>query len=277
MSYWAGLTPAGTISGGEMMLKTTSADAVGTLREAIATMPSEAEARSDFFVQWRSRTIEQIERLFPGDSEPARQFKELEFSPRRIAKNDSREEQLRLDAYLAGCAAARTLLENCIQTVATEPKPIVDPELQGEAQTPAVMLDLIEDPQPPPLHTCALPPVTFATPVPEARAVPEPQPDPEGVISGGTMGTAELCAPVRSSLSRVLGAWDKGDRDSALVLSAQLLAELTVLSRDERFQGAFEKVVNTAFDQDASETLKAAAPKCMWSLVAAMNEVMKIA
>ena len=89
------------------------------------------------------------------------------------------------------------------------------------------------------------------------------------------MDTAELCAPVRSSLTRVLGAWDKGDRDSALVLSAQLLAELTVLSRDDRFRGAFEKVVNSAFDNGASEAVKAAAPKCMWSLVAAMNEVMK--
>ena len=82
------------------------------------------------------------------------------------------------------------------------------------------------------------------------------------------MDTAELCAPVRSSLTRVLGAWDKGDRDSALVLSAQLLAELTVLSRDDRFRGAFEKVVNSAFDNGASEAVKAAAPKCMWSLVA---------
>ena len=89
------------------------------------------------------------------------------------------------------------------------------------------------------------------------------------------MDTAELCAPVRSSLARVLGAWDKGDRESALVLSAQLLAELTVLSRDDRFRGAFEKVVNTAFDNNASEAIKTSAPKCMWSLVAAMNEVMK--
>jgi hypothetical protein len=235
------------------MLKTTPAEAVASLREALAAMPSEAEARSDFFVQWRSRAIELLERLFPEESEPIRQFKELEFSPRRIAKNDSREEQLKLDAYLAGCATARTLLETCIQTVtvASQPPPIEnthdEPQLQGEAQTPAVLIDV----------------------------TPAPEPDADGVISGGTMDTAELCAPVRSSLSRVLGAWDKGDRDSALVLSAQLLAELTVLTRDDRFRGAFEKVVNTAFDNNASEVLKAAAPKCMWSLVAAMNEVMK--
>jgi len=89
------------------------------------------------------------------------------------------------------------------------------------------------------------------------------------------MDTLELCAPVRSSLSRVLGAWDRGDRDTALVLSAQLLAELTLLARDDRFKGAFEKVVSNAFDEGATEAVKASAPKCMWSLVAAMNEVMK--
>src|SRR5581483_11920093 len=106
-----------------------------SLREAIAAMPSEAEARSDFFVQWRGRTIELIARLFPHDPEVSRQFKELEFSPRRIGRNDAREEQLKLDAYLAGCAAARTLLETCIQTVTANPTPIQPepqgPELQG--------------------------------------------------------------------------------------------------------------------------------------------------
>jgi len=233
------------------MLKTTPADAVASLREAIATLPSEAEARSDFFVQWRNRTIELLERRFPDDQGPVRQFKELEFSPRRIAKKDS-EEQVKLDAYLSGCAAARVLLENCIQKVSVATPPIMPQELQGEAQTPGVMIDV----------------------TPQAEVEPKPD-EEEGVITGGTMDTAELCAPVRSSLSRVLGAWDKGDRESALVLSAQLLAELTVLSRDDRFKGAFEKVVNTAFDNNAPEALKAAAPKCMWSLVAAMNEVMK--
>jgi len=237
------------------MLKTTPADAVASLREAIATLPSEAEARSDFFVQWRTRTSELLDRLFPQDREPARKFKELEFSPRRIGKNDS-QEQLKLDAYLAGCASARSLLESLIATVTTETKPVPTPELQGEAQTPAVLID--------------------ATPA-AGPAPADPANQNDGVISGGTMNTAELCAPVRSSLSQVLGAWEKGDRDSALVLSAQLLAELTVLSRDDRFRAAFDKVAGTAFGPEASEAVKAAAPKCVWSLVAAMNEVMKAA
>jgi hypothetical protein len=300
------------------MLKATPAEAVASLREAIATLPSEAEARSDFFVQWRMRAIELIERLFPGDPEPVRQFKELEFSPRRIGKNDS-QEQLKLDAYLAGCAAARTLLESLIASVTTAaaapaPAANTEPELQGEAQTPTVLIDATPVSEPSPASAPApvsapapaIEPAAAAKPVPAAKPPPPIEPIPaieptppigptpaaeptfmfdltaapevderDGVISGGTMDTKELCAPVRSSLSRVLGAWDKGDRESALVLSAQLLAELTVLSRDDRFRGAFEKVVNTAFDNNASEALKAAAPKCMWSLVAAMNEVMK--
>jgi len=230
------------------MLKTTPADTIASLREAIATLPSEGEVKGEFFNQWRTRTIELLERLFHDDPEPARQFKEIEFSPRRLTKNDVRDEQLKLDAYLAGCAGARTMLESLIQALTAPVYPITPPT-QGEIQTPAVLID--------------------ATPL------PEPDPDADGVISGATMDTQALCAPVRGSLARVLGAWDKGDRDVALVLSAQLLADLTVLSRDDRFKGAFEKVVGTAFDNGASDAVKAAAPLCMWSLVAAMNEVMK--
>ena len=232
------------------MLKNTPADTIDSLREAVATLPAEGEVRGEFFTQWRTRTIELLERIFPDDPEPARQFKEIEFSPRRLTKDEVRDEQLKLDAYLSGCAAARTVLESLIQLLSAPVCPAT-PEVQGEVQTPAVMID--------------------ASPLPD----PEPETDANGVISGATMDTQTLCAPVRGSLARVLGAWDKGDRDVALVLSAQLLAELTVLSRDDRFKGAFEKVVSTAFDNGASDAVKAAAPLCMWSLVAAMNEVMK--
>ena len=91
------------------------------------------------------------------------------------------------------------------------------------------------------------------------------------------METRELCLPVRTSLTRVLSAWDKGDRDMALVLSAQLLADLTVLSRDDKFKATFEKVVSKSFENGAAEAVKSAAPLCVWSLVAAMNEVMRAA
>ena len=91
------------------------------------------------------------------------------------------------------------------------------------------------------------------------------------------METRELCSPVRNSLTRVLTAWDKGDRDMALVLSAQLLADLTVLSRDEKFKATFEKVVSKSFENGAAEAIKSSAPLCIWSLVAAMNEVMRAA
>ena len=41
----------------------------------------------------------------------------------------------------------------------------------------------------------------------------------------------------------MLGVWDQGDRDGASMVSAQLLADLTVLSRDEEFRAAFDRVV----------------------------------
>ena len=93
------------------------------------------------------------------------------------------------------------------------------------------------------------------------------------------MESRELCDTVRHSLARVLGAWDRGERDMALVLSAQLLADLTVLSRQERFKTAFEKVLSKASDpaiaSTALDAMKSAGPLCIWSMVAAMNEVMK--
>ena len=85
----------------------------------------------------------------------------------------------------------------------------------------------------------------------------------------------ELCSPVRSSLARLLGAWDKGDPGMALYVSAQLLAELTVLCRDPKFQGALEKVAGSVLEPAPAQAVKAAAPMCLWSVLTAMNEAMK--
>jgi hypothetical protein len=293
------------------MIKTTLANAAVALQEVMAGLPSGLEARSDFFIQWRTRTLELLERIFAEDHEPARLFKEIEFSPRRLTKNEAKDEQLKLDAYLAGCAAAKTLLEGLVAKLSA-PEPAATTEAQGEVQTPAVMVDARPLPEPEPTQAAPAAPKPeaqpanseappLAAPKPAEAAIPKapevvevappkpPEPAPvmtivsqdnsqtDGVVSGGTMETRELCSPVRSSLSRVLGAWDKGDRDMALVLSAQLLADLTVLSRDEKFKATFDKVVSKSFENGAAEAVKSAAPLCVWSLVAAMNEVMRAA
>lgn len=288
------------------MLKTTTADAVAALQEALIALPSELEARNEFFVQWRNRTIESLERIFLDDPTPVRQFKDIEFSPRRLSKDDTRDAQLKLDAFLAGCATARSYLEDTIRRLVSGPDKPAPAEVQGEAQTPELLLDLTPPPEPAPApvrKSKAKPaPISapIAPPVPEPESVPAPAPAPEpvrvppapkadsstqlshamrDVFVGGSMDSRQLCAPVRSSLSRVLGAWDSGDQDMALVLSAQLLAELTVLARHERFKAAFESVVAKAFDPRSqpgvADAVKSAAPLCLWSLVAAMNEVMK--
>ena len=285
------------------MVKTTLADAVAALQEANAALPSGLEARSDFFIQWRGRTIDLLERMFAEDHEPARLFKEIEFSPRRLTKNEVKDEQLKLDAYLAGCAAAKAHLDALAARLAA-PEPAAA-EVQGEVQTPAVMVDAspLPEAESAPSQKPAAPRSVLPTPevaVAEAPEVapakpPEPAmpqaPEPaavltalteikpltDDIVSGETMETRELCLPVRSSLTRVLGAWDKGDRDMALVLSAQLLADLTVLSRDEKFKATFEKVVSKSVDNGAAEAIKSSAPLCIWSLVAAMNEVMRAA
>ena len=217
-------------------------DALTLLREALATLPSELDARAEFFVQWRTRTIQNLELIFPENPAEATDFKQIDFSPRRLTKNDTRDAQLKLDAFLSGCVSARAYLEETIRRLMAEPEMAMLPP----------------------------PPVAPAPPV-------EPPADP--VIKGANMSSNELCAPVRGSLSRVLGAWERGDRDAALVLSAQLLADLTVLSRDDQFKNAFDGVVSKFVGSNgvpgALDSLQAAAPLCVWSMMAAMNEVMK--
>ncbi|HEY2585108.1 MAG TPA: hypothetical protein VGI81_05025 [Tepidisphaeraceae bacterium] len=267
-------------------------DALTLIRESLATLPSELDARADFFVQWRVRTIHNLELIFPDHPEIVRQFKETEFSPRRLTNKESRDEQLKLDAFLSGCVAARAQLEELVRqllaSVDAMPAPVVTPEEPQPAAAspvaPAAGPEALPEPdgeQAPPLHEEA--PVV-ETIVVEANPGPLPVESiatESPVIQGARMNAHELCAPVRSSLSRVLGAWERGDRDAALVLSAQLLAELTLLSRDDHFKNAFEGVVTQFVDvkgvAGGLDSLHAAAPLCVWSMVAAMNEVMKAA
>ena len=272
-------------------------DALTLLREALATLPSELDARADFFVQWRARTIHNLELIFPDRPEIVCQFKEIEFSPRRLTKKDTRDEQLKLDAFLSGCVAARAQVEELVRHLLASldamPAPVVTPEeppapVQPAAEAPVAAEAISDGEQAPLLHEQAPAIETYVESKPELEPEPMPQPEasadlatsPESpVIQGARMNAHELCAPVRSSLSRVLGAWERGDRDAALVLSAQLLAELTLLSRDDHFKNAFEGVVTQFVDvkgvAGGLDSLHAAAPLCVWSMVAAMNEVMK--
>lgn len=231
------------------MPTTPLADAIPALEEALATIPAGLEARSDFFVQWRARTLDLLERTFRDDSTAVTKFKEIEFSPRRLTKNDEKDQQLKLDAYLAGCDAARSLLNQLIHGVlapsAPAPAAAPEPPVQGAVQTPAVLID--------------------ATPLPVL----------DDVIKGGSMNGRDICAPVRGSLTRFLSAGGNGDQDLALLVSAQLLADLTVLSRDEKFKAVFEKVLSKTLENGTAEAVKAAAPMCVWSLLSAMNELSK--
>lgn len=301
-------------------------DALTLLKESLSTLPSELDARADFFIQWRVRTIQGLELAFPDEPAVAGAFKNIDFSPRRLTKNDTRDAQLKLDAFLSGCVSARAHLEELIRRLLAEPEPAPAPPPAPPTEPAAAALPepLEVQPEPPPQVRPLYPEPTpaprpvylpaprvpvepqpvavepepepvepkyaFIEPAPAAAqvkpapehlvsAAPEPAPAAEPVIKGAHMKCRELCAPVRSSLSRVLGAWDRGDRDAALVLSAQLLADLTVLSRDDHFKTAFDGVVSKFVGHDGGkgtfDSLQTAAPMCVWSMVAAMNELMK--
>jgi hypothetical protein len=261
-------------------------DALTLLRESLSTLPSELDARAGFFVQWRARTIHGLELIFPDRPEIVGHFKEIEFSPRRLTSKESRNEQLKLDAFLSGCVAARAQLEELVRQLLASleelPAPVFTPEEPDAA--PGQAANNIE-----PLGEGVHAPWPNQQDE-RVQGCIEMKPEPTDavvaatgspVIQGARMNARELCAPVRSSLSRVLGAWERGDRDAALVLSAQLLAELTLLSRDDHFKSAFEGVVTQFVEvkgvAGGLDSLHSAAPLCVWSMVAAMNEVMKAA
>ena len=60
-----------------------------------------------------------------------------------------------------------------------------------------------------------------------------------------------------------------------MLVSAQLLADLTVLSREEKFKTVFEKVLSKTLENGTAEAVKAAAPMCVWSMLSAINELSK--
>jgi hypothetical protein len=285
------------------MLRTGKSEAVALLQESLSSLPGNEDARSEFFVQWRMRSIGAIERIFPYDAEALRQFKEIEFSPRRLTKDDTRDAQLRLDAYLSGCVAARETLERLLRRVEEEydgPPPGV--RVVTFENTPD---ELIYDPASPAAEEQENPIEQASTDAEPMRVAPAPPPA-EGVAARvheppqvlevhvqelvkevvspaparkGAMKNKELLEAVRGTLSGMLGAWDHGDRDAASMVSAKLLADLMVLARDEEFKAVFDSIVGKmSAHMNAAvpmETLRAAAPLCVWSLVLAMSEVMR--
>lgn len=405
------------------MVKSNKSGAISSLQDVMSALPSDHDARSEFFLSWKNRAITTLELIFPDDPQPAQQFKEIEFSPRRLSNDEVRDARLKLDAYLAGCAAARTLLESLLWRLSNAEKSATpDPAPAGAAAAPPVAKEpavskaaaqapttvqrttdpwvimnpaSAPDPQPASKPIMAsdvvlLPPHPVQVeaalkrerekaekekalrekaererlerenaerekaererldqeraerekaarekadremaqreqaerqkaareketrePAERRRAHEEAaareedhphtsqqqesrpaerektrrpktrrhaQPD-SPVIAGAAMETRDLCSPVRGSLARMLGAWDKGDRDTAAVASAQLLADLSVLAHHDRFKAAFETVVGRAFSPDeaqkAIDALKSSTPLCVWSMIAAINEVMK--
>ena len=134
-------------------------DALTLLREALAMLPSELDARAEFFVQRRTRTIQNLESIFPDNPAEATDFKQIDFSPRRLTKNETRDAQLKLDAFLSGCVSARAYLEETIRRLMAEPE------------------------------------MAMLPPPPAAPAPPVEPPPADPVIRGANMSSHELAPP----------------------------------------------------------------------------------
>ena len=178
------------------MFRLRSADAIATLRQIIAELPSDLDARAGFFVQWRCRAIESLELIFDQEHEPVRLFKEIEFSPRLLTKNETKDARLKLDAYLSGCAAAKAHLESLITMLATVP---ATPEAAPDGATPSpepmaaprLKLDTSDMFPCPVTAEAPAPVVAVSEPVEAASVAQEPQ-------------TYDVCESDEDDLSRLL-------------------------------------------------------------------------
>src|SRR5688500_11222877 len=85
-------------------------EAFDVLRDALAVMPAADQGvRSDFFAQWRARVMDAIEHAWPDDPDAAREFRDIEFGPRRLSGDHSADEAHVRETFHNGCAAARAL------------------------------------------------------------------------------------------------------------------------------------------------------------------------
>jgi hypothetical protein len=343
------------------VLRTTKTEAMSKLRECLSSLPTDEDARSDFFLLWKARVTAGLEAIFGDHSKVVQQFKEIEFSPRLLAGDEERDAQIKQEAFRAGCAAAKAMMEALLEEVdeyyVTSPlstgeilpaaedgraeqapesdlafaaaeaaeQMYITPAVTMRAAAPgkrhapasdgteriafieapapaasraverpeAVVSSIVETPAPLEIAVVEPPRVRPETPVavpPPAPVAVLPQPRPAAAPATGwdylsadsnvtgTLKGRDLLVNVRTSLGRVLSAWDRGDRGAAAVVSAQLLADLSVLSRDHEFAAALNAVASKAYSPasapEGMEHIKDIAPLCVWSVVLAMTQVM---
>jgi len=106
----------------QVVLRVGKSEATDALRIALDTVPTDGDARSEFFVQWRARTLADLEKIFQEGSPPVRRFREIEFSPRRLSGDEDRDDVLRRETCLSGCAVARHLLQMILDRLAQLPE-----------------------------------------------------------------------------------------------------------------------------------------------------------
>src|SRR3954452_13379463 len=105
----------------QVVLKVGKSEAVDALRIALDTVPTDGDTRSEFFIQWRHRTLTDLEKVFQEVSPPVRRFREIEFSPRRFSGDEDQDNVMRRDACLSGCAVARHLLQMILDRLSQLP------------------------------------------------------------------------------------------------------------------------------------------------------------
>src|SRR3954452_18158011 len=147
----------------QVVLKVGKSEAVDALRIALDTVPTDGDTRSEFFIQWRHRTLTDLEKIFQETSPPVRRFREIEFSPRRFSGDEDQDNVMRRDACLSGCAVECHLLQMILDRLSQSPDGQPPAPNVGEATAAAAAAAV------------ASPAVASSAPAKDAREAVRPQ------------------------------------------------------------------------------------------------------
>lgn len=250
------------------------AEAAAVLRDALAMMPGADEGvRSDFFAQWRRRVLDAVEQAWPGEEDAGREFREIEFGPRRMSGDENADEPAVRATFAAGLDVAKTVLEALVNRL-PPPEPPGKPFRDLTAMTPKSM----------PVAPPALPHAAHAgspsvAPSCQSTHSPFPRPrdergQPRAAHAPAARAASPRIASARAAVGRALAAWEQGDRTTAELISAQLYAELMLLAEDPAFRSTLSGVASKAFGdegEEAASTVVRHGPMSMWCVLFAMT------
>jgi hypothetical protein len=272
-----------------VVFKSGREQAEAVARQVLASVPADGDARAEWFISWRNRTLEALAGVFNDGAGPVDRFREIEFGPRRLTGDGDRDDNLRRDAFKAGCAASRQLFQRVIdriQSMASDAAPLTEAVRIAQVFSPPDPLpdagQSLPDAAQPPSDAAQPERLSFpANPYPESEA-PSETADlvevmeivmPQVTATPSTSDrTARLTAAVSKGFVRWLSSAEQPKNDAATIAAAKLLTDLTLLCEDPAFRDAFANLAAAAGEDDPS-CPRTPDPTALWCAALALSRL----